>query len=106
MLFTMGDADGRKGQQPKIGFDRFEKIDVDAFFSEKPSTRGPGQDEREVAKQFLLDELTDGPKSASRLKSKAEARAISASTLDRARKELGIITVKDGKIWFWSLPPE
>jgi len=105
MLFTMGDADGRKGQQPKIGFDRFEKIDVDAFFSEKPSTRGPEQDEREVAKQFLLDELTDGPKPASRLKSKAEARAISASTLDRARKELGIITAKEGKIWFWMLPP-
>lgn len=104
MLFTMGDADGRKGQQPKIGFDRFEKIDVDAFFAEKPTTRGPEQDERAVAKQFLSDTLAGGPKAATALKSQAEARAISASTLDRARKELGVISTKQGKIWFWSLP--
>ena len=106
MLFTMGDADGRKGQQPKIRFDQFEKIDVDAFFAGTSATRGPDQDEREVAKQFLLEALADGPKAASALKSQGEARAISASTLDRARKELGVITAKKGKIWFWSLPPE
>jgi Bifunctional DNA primase/polymerase, N-terminal/AAA domain/Primase C terminal 1 (PriCT-1) len=106
MLFTMGDADGRKGQQPKIGFDRFEKIDVDAFFAEKPTTRGPEQDEREVAKQFLSDTLADGPKATTALKSQSEARAISASTLDRARKELGVISTKQGKIWYWSLPPD
>jgi hypothetical protein len=106
MLFTMGDADGRKGQQPKIAFDRFEKIDVDAFFAEKPTTRGPEQDEREVAKQFLLDAIADGPKPATALKSQAEARAISASTLDRARKDLKVTSFKKSKIWFWSLPPE
>lgn len=106
MLFTMGEADGRKGQQPKIGFDRFEKIDVDAFFAEKPTTRGPEQDEREIAKQFLLDALAEGPNAATALKSQAEARAISASTLDRARKDLKVISFKKGKIWFWSLPPE
>jgi hypothetical protein len=105
MLFTMGEADGRKGQQPKIGFDRFEKIDVDAFFAAKPTTRGPEQDEREVAKQFLSDALADGPKAATALKSQAEARAISASTLDRARKDLKMVSFKKGKIWFWSLPP-
>ena len=106
MLFTMGDADGRKGEQPKIGFDKFTEITADDFFSAEASTRGPDQDEREVAKQFLLDALADGSKAATVLKSQGEARAISASTLDRARKELGIITAKKGKIWFWSLPPE
>ncbi len=105
MLFTMGDADGRQGQQPKIGFDRFEKIDVDAFFAGSPTTRGPEQDEREVAKQFLSDVLADGPKAAATLKSQAEARAISASTLDRARKALGIFPARDGRTWVWSLPP-
>lgn len=106
MLFRMGDADGRKGQQPKITFERFEKIDVDAFFAGTPTTRGPDQDEREVAKRFLLNALENGPKAATALKSQAEARAISASTLDRARKELSVTTAKKGKIWFWSLPPE
>lgn len=106
MLFTMGDADGRSGQQPKIGFDRFEKIDVDAFFAEKPTARGPEQDEREVAKEFLSDKLAKGPIAATALKSQAEARAISASTLERARKDLKVISAKQGKIWFWSLPPQ
>ena len=106
MLFTMGDADGRKGEQPKIGFDKFTDITADDFFSGETSMRGPDQDEREVAKEYLLEALAGGPKSATALKSQGEARTISASTLDRARKELGIITAKQGKIWFWSLPPE
>ena len=106
MLFTMGDADGRKGEQPKIGFDKFTDITADDFFSGETSMRGPDQDEREVAKEYLLEALASGPKAATALKSQGEARTISASTLDRARKELGIITAKQGKIWFWSLPPE
>ena len=106
MLFTMGDADGRKGEQPVIGFEKFTDISADDFFSGEASTRGPDQDEREVAKAYLLEALAAGPKAAAILKSKAEARAISASTLDRARRELGIITAKEGKIWFWSLPPD
>lgn len=106
MLFTMGDADGRKGEQPKIGFDKFTDITADDFFSGEASMRGPDQDEREVAKDYLLDVLANGSKAAAELKSQGEARALSASTLDRARKELGIMTAKKGKIWFWSLPPE
>lgn len=106
MLFTMGDADGRKGEQPKIGFDKFTDITADDFFSGETSMRGPDQDEREVAKEYLLEALAGGPKAATALKTQGEARTISASTLDRARKELGIITAKQGKIWFWSLQPE
>lgn len=104
MLFTMGDADGRKGEQPKIAFEKFSDVTADDFFSSEVSARGPSQDEREVAKQFLLDTLANGPKAAATLKSQAEARAISVTTLDRARKDLGIITAKEGKVWFWSLP--
>lgn len=106
MLFTMGDADGRKGEQPLIDFDGFTEISADDFFSADVSTRGPDQDEREVAKQYLSDALADGPKAAAVIKSQSEARAISASTLDRARKELGITTAKQGKKWVWSLPSE
>ncbi len=106
MLFTMGDANGREGEQPKISFDKFTKITADEFFSGEVSSRGPEQDEREVAKEYLLEALAGGSKAAAELKSQGEARAISASTLDRARKELGIMTAKKGKIWFWSLPSE
>lgn len=106
MLFTMGDADGRKSEQPKISFDKFAKIDPDEFFSTDPTSRGPQQDERQVAKDYLLEELADGRKEVGPLKRNAEARAISASTLDRARKELEIEPRREGKKWFWELPPE
>lgn len=106
MLFKMGDADGRIGEQPEISFEKFTDITADDFFAGDVVPRGPDQDEREVAKEYLLEALADGPKAAAVLKSQGEARAISASTLDRARKELGIITAKQGKIWNWSLPPE
>lgn len=106
MLFKMGDADGRIGEQPEISFEKFTDITADDFFAGEVVPRGPDQDEREVAKEYLLEALAGGPKAAAVLKSQGEARAISASTLDRARKELGIITAKQGKIWNWSLPPE
>lgn len=107
MLFTMGEADGRKGEQPKISFDRFDKMDADAFFAEPVARRGPVQDEREDAKDYLLERLADGPKPVKILKSDAEARAIGASTLNRAGDALGIIKAKgEDARWYWSLPSE
>lgn len=105
MLFTMGDADGRKGEQPKIGFDTFSEVTADDFFSGEASSRGPEQEEREIAKEYLREALASGPRAAKVMKSQGEARAISPSSLDRARKELGIITAREDKTWFWSLPP-
>ncbi len=104
--FEKGDADGRKGEQPKIAFDKFAKIDADEFLSADPTSRGPQQDERQVAKDYLLEELADGRQEVGPLKRNAEARAISASTLDRARKELEIEPQREGKKWFWELPPD
>ncbi|MFC4291362.1 bifunctional DNA primase/polymerase [Sphingorhabdus arenilitoris] len=107
MLFTMGDADGRKGEQPKITFDRFEDIDADTFFSEPLAKRGPVQNEQEDAKGYLAERLTDGPKPVKALKTDAEARGIGSSTLNRAADALGVIKAKgeDGR-WYWSIPPE
>ncbi len=104
MLFKMGNANGRIGEQPTITFDQFADVDADLFFSSGTSSRGPDQDERQVAKEYLLETLANGPKAAASVKSQAEARAITASTLDRARKELDISTMRDGKTWVWSLP--
>lgn len=107
MLFTMGEADGRKGEQPKIDFDRFEEIDADAFFSAPATKRGPVQDEREDAKGYLLDRLAGGPQPVKALKTDAEARAIGASTLNRAADGLGVVKAKgEDRRWYWSLPPE
>lgn len=106
MLFTMGDADGRIGEQPKIDFDTFTDITADEFFSGDEATRGPDQKEREDAKEYLLAKLADGPKPVKTLKLDGEARGVSLSTLNRARDDLKIRSrrEKDGQ-WYWSLPP-
>lgn len=107
MLYTMGEADGRKGMQPVIGFEGFTDIDENTFFSSNTgNTRGPEQDERQVAKDYLLEALAGGPKSTKAIKLGAEARSITASTLDRARKELKIEPRKIEGAWVWSIPPE
>lgn len=104
MLFKMSKADGRRGQQPQIDFDDFSSLQEDEYFSEEIGKRGPAQNERELAKELLMQSLKRGPKFAEQLKSKAESRAISTSTLDRARKDLQIKSFKDGKKWKWKLP--
>jgi hypothetical protein len=53
MLFTMGDADGRMGEQSRIAFDKFTEVTADDFFKAEASARGPDQDEREVAKRVF-----------------------------------------------------
>lgn len=105
MLFTMGDADGRIGEQPKIAFEAFTDLAADEFFANDPPARGPDQEEREDAKAFLLARLAEGPQPVKSLKLAGEARGISHSTLNRARESLGAQTQKqeDGR-WYWSLP--
>ena len=53
---------------------------------------------------FLRDYLVDGPESAEKVKTAASASSIASRTLDRAKDKIGVITKKQGKRWFWSLP--
>jgi hypothetical protein len=46
------------------------------------------------AKDFLVDELADGPRPASDVLKRAEAQGITERTLPRARKNLGVIASK------------
>ncbi len=105
MLFTMGDADGRKGEQPKIAFEGFVDMDADTFFAGPSAKRGPDQNEREDAKEYLLERLADGPVHVQVLKRDGEARGISSTTLNRAAVDLDIAkNQNDDRKWYWSLP--
>jgi putative DNA primase/helicase len=60
-----------------------------------------------IAKQFLLRGLANGPVSSKELLEHArEAHGISANTLRRAQKELGIVATKAAFAggWMWALP--
>jgi hypothetical protein len=104
MLFEMSEADGRKGEQPRITFEGFAKIDPDEFFAPDKSKRGLDANERDDAKIFLSEFLAEGPQKLKTIKAQAEARGVSLSTLNRARVDLDIVTYKDGTVQFWRLP--
>jgi archaellum biogenesis ATPase FlaH len=55
---------------------------------------------------LLREELKDGPKLVATIEMKAQAKGIAKRTLDRARKELGVVPrkLKDG--WMLSLPDD
>ena len=61
---------------------------------------------RDEATEFLLAELTDGPKSAKAIQTAAKALGIVPWSLKSAKKKLGVDSRKDGMDagWKWSLP--
>ena len=58
----------------------------------------------ELAIKFLRQELKDGPRAASLIKTAAKAKDIASRTLERAKKELSIRSKKSDDLWIWSLP--
>ena len=94
-------------RQPKVVWQgTTTKIDGEAILARPPADRGRPNLEREEAKTFLKDALSDGPLEKSRIIRMAEARSISEMTLRRAAEELGVTKGKKGKISYWTLPDQ
>ncbi|MCK5940341.1 MAG: AAA family ATPase [Planctomycetes bacterium] len=68
---------------------------------------GPAPTKRDAAVEWLRCELADGPRHVEELQRETKAAGMSWSTVQRARKELGITPTKLGmqRGWSWSLPP-
>ena len=68
----------------------------------------PQKDDSEVAgaEQFLRDELAAGAKPQKEIERECKGAGYSVAALRRAKKQLGIVSKKDGMkgAWFWSLP--
>lgn len=62
----------------------------------------------EAAKEFLKDQMPEGKRAAKELENLAEANKISKTALYKARKELGIISQKEGfgGQYYWKLPSD
>jgi hypothetical protein len=69
--------------------------------------RGPAPEERDEAIEFLREALAAGPRLADEVTEEAKQSAdISARTLSRAKKSLGVVSFRPtapGK-WFWKMP--
>jgi putative DNA primase/helicase len=70
----------------------------------------PEKDEDEVstAAQFLRDELADGRKPQKEIEAECKGAGYSVATIRRAKKKLGIKSIKDKFEggWYWSLPDQ
>jgi hypothetical protein len=68
-------------------------------------------DARSEAVEFLIEILADGPVAANQVKEEAEVAGIKERTLARAKKELRVISYREGATgergkgqWLWKLP--
>ena len=68
-----------------------------------PIVRATAHDE---AIEFLSALLQNGPVTATDVRRCADTSGISRSTLDRAKRHLGVMSTKDGDCWSWLLPVE
>lgn len=57
--------------------------------------------QRELAKDFIKDFLKDGFKPSTVIYDEGAKKGLDRQTLQRAKKELGIIVRKEGRIWVW-----
>ena len=98
VLFDLNPDDGFSWK----GFDgKLTEEEVMTYESPKTWQNGGASDS---AKEFLLAEVKNGRQLSKVVSEKAEHRGISSATLNRAKKELGIKSQKQGDEWFYVLP--
>lgn len=88
-----------KDQATRVEWDS-EPVLISADDIDDDGTRTPFDE----AKQWLESQLGKDPVPASAVFKHAKGDGISERTLNRAKKELGIISERDGKHWVWRLP--
>lgn len=83
--------------------DELEMSAEDAFSATAPRMGRPNNRE-EAATDFIRSLLLDGRRLASDCEAKLEAAGFKKSTYKKAKKKVGVHSVKDGFSWYWTLP--
>ena len=96
---------GKNRPPTLIWHDVDPNISEDDVLMKPPSALGRPSQERDFAKQFLRDVLSNGPVEKVKLDSMASARSITPETMRRAADDMNIIKKRgDGGKSVWSLP--
>lgn len=91
---------GEKG----IAFiDEIEMTAEQAFFSIAPKIGRPSA-ECEAATAFILDLMKAGKLTATACEGFLKDKGFKKSTIKKAKKNAGVVSVKEGMIWYWTLP--
>ena len=75
----------------------------EAFQSIAPK-RGRPNDKEIKAKAFLLEMLKDGEMLSSDCEEKLASAGFKKTTIKKAKKKAGVVSMKRGFLWYWSLP--
>src|SRR5439155_26902178 len=87
--------------------DAVADVDPDAILAPVPTE---GRSELDEAKRFLIAELQDGAQPVRDLKRNAEGGGVAWRTVERAKRDLGVVaqrvgTLGRGGYWEWVLSP-
>ena len=83
--------------------DEMELSAEDAFSASAPRMGRPNARE-EAATDFIRSLLAGGRRLASDCEAKLEAAGFKKSTYKKSKKKAGVRSVKDGFLWYWTLP--
>jgi hypothetical protein len=78
----------------------------DATIAEFDGKRKQPDNQFTKARRLIETALAKGPALAADIMEMAEEQGISYKTLNRAKKELGVVSEKRGAQWYWLLPIE
>lgn len=98
-------SDDAPSSPPRIDWQGPASISADQLLAEPPPQRRPG--ELDKAKDFLRDLLADGSRLEPEVRAAAGEQGISKPTLDRAKRGLGIRSVRGRgpkPVYTWALP--
>ena len=99
LVYTLSEYD-----KPPFQWQGTCDADPDELTGGRQSTDREDKNRLEEAKEFLQSWLSDDPAPASEVIKAARESGISEASLRRAKKDLGIIAKKSGKVWLWQLP--
>jgi len=77
---------------------------INSPFSASAPRMGRPNEREEAASDFIRSLLLGGRRLASVCKAKLEAAGFKKSTYKKSKKKAGVRSVKDGFLWYWTLP--
>lgn len=102
---TDWEVDDESGSQPVVHWGQTESLIADDLMC-KSKGRGRPPIKKNKAKNFLREQLSDGPVPRSDLDEAVEGEDFSTRTMENASEELEVQKEQKGGQWIWSLPSD